>query len=583
MPQIISARLSETWLKAAVVGSLWASFEIIVGSFLHNLRFPFAGSMLAVASVGLVIAFVQIWKERGLVLRAGLIAALLKSMSPSAIILGPMIGIFSEALILEFFMLLFGRNLLGYISGGAIAVLSALMHKVVSLLVTYGFDLVIIVEQFYLYIIKQLGMTQGRPEVLISAVMMVYILAGIAGALIGYLGGRLAGRKRYSGDAGITPERRSSFFTESDLKGSSPWFLLLHIACIISCLYVLNSFPLLVGLFPSLVYAAFCLYWYRGGMRSFRKPSFWIWFTVITIMAAVFWNGLSKGTLWDMEGLVVGLKMNLRAVVILTGFAGLSMELRNPIIRTVLYHHGFANLYHAVGLAFSVLPGIIEFLPGVSKILSRPVHSLGEIVGKTSGTYVVLEKELSGQAPVIIITGEVQEGKTTFLLELITMLGKKDISMAGFIARGIHEQGERKGYELEDLSGGKSTVYIMNTPSPGWSRHGKYYFSPEGLAFGKQILKRVGKGKTDLIVIDEVGPVEMKGKGWADDIGELLQTSSAAQLWVVRKKLLKKVIRNWHIGDTMIIDIAKDTVEDAASAVGHFMGERKAQDQFVNL
>ena len=149
MPVKFSARLSETWLKAAVVGSLWASFEIIIGSFLHNLRFPFAGTILSFASVALVIAFLQVWDNKGLIWRAGLIAALLKSMSPSAIILGPMIGIFSEALILEFVIMLFGRNLLGYLLGGALAVLSALMHKLVSLLVTYGFDLVIIVDQLY--------------------------------------------------------------------------------------------------------------------------------------------------------------------------------------------------------------------------------------------------------------------------------------------------------------------------------------------------------------------------------------------------------------------------------------------------
>ena len=114
---------------------------------------PFAGTFLAFASVGLVIAFVQVWKDKGLILYAGLIAALLKSMSPSAIILGPMIGILSEALILEVFLLLLGRNLIGYLVGGALAVLSALIHKIVSLLITYGFDLVIIVDQLYKYII----------------------------------------------------------------------------------------------------------------------------------------------------------------------------------------------------------------------------------------------------------------------------------------------------------------------------------------------------------------------------------------------------------------------------------------------
>jgi hypothetical protein len=37
-------KLKPVWLKAAVLGGLWASVEIIIGSFFHNLRLPFAGT-----------------------------------------------------------------------------------------------------------------------------------------------------------------------------------------------------------------------------------------------------------------------------------------------------------------------------------------------------------------------------------------------------------------------------------------------------------------------------------------------------------------------------------------------------------
>jgi len=54
-------QLNSIWLKAAVVGGLWASVEIIIGSFFHNLRIPFAGSILATNGTILAIAFYQIW------------------------------------------------------------------------------------------------------------------------------------------------------------------------------------------------------------------------------------------------------------------------------------------------------------------------------------------------------------------------------------------------------------------------------------------------------------------------------------------------------------------------------------------
>ncbi len=104
-------QLKSVWLKAAVLGGLWASVEIIIGSFFHNLRLPFGGTILAANATILMIAFYQMWPEKGLIWRAGLIAALMKSISPSAIILGPMIGIMSEALIIEMFLRVFGNNL----------------------------------------------------------------------------------------------------------------------------------------------------------------------------------------------------------------------------------------------------------------------------------------------------------------------------------------------------------------------------------------------------------------------------------------------------------------------------------------
>ncbi len=575
MPQKFSARLSETWLKAAVVGSLWASFEIIIGSFLHNLRFPFAGTILSFASVGLIIAFVQLWNNKGLVWKAGLIAALLKSMSPSAIILGPMIGIFSEALIIELFIMLFGRNLLGYMFGGAIAVLSAILHKFVTLLVTYGFDLVVIIDQLYKFIIKQLGMSKGDPLLLISIVVLAYLLLGMLGAALGYLGGKRALRYNTGFDMKITPDRKASFFGQTKDQKSSPWFLLIHIFCIISCLFMLNSLPLEISFFPALAYAAFCLYWYRGSMRSFRKPSFWIWFMAITILAAIFWNGLSKGELWNVEGLLVGIRMNLRAIVILTGFAALSRELRNPIIRTVLYHHGFANVYHSVGLAFSVLPGVIDTLPGVRKLLFNPINSLGIIVRKAVDVYPALEKELDWQCPVIIITGEIQEGKTTFLLELAALLHKKNIKMKGFFARGVHDKNERIGYDLENVSNGVNCSYIRNSFSEGWYRYGKYYFSPEGLEFGKEILEGIHPDEADLLIIDEIGPVELKGQGWAGEIGRLVNSADIIQLWVVRKPLLKKAIRQWNIGDVLVVDIKTDNPDESAEEIIKFIKSRK--------
>ena len=143
--------LSDKWLKAAVIGGLWASIEIVLGSFLHNLRIPFAGTILATQGILLVIAFGQVWKESGIIIRAGIITALMKSISPSSVILGPMIGIIMEAALLEIFLLIFGRGILGVIVSSSLALASALLHKVFSIIILYGWNIVMIYKNIYVY------------------------------------------------------------------------------------------------------------------------------------------------------------------------------------------------------------------------------------------------------------------------------------------------------------------------------------------------------------------------------------------------------------------------------------------------
>ena len=109
----------------------------------------------------------------------------------------------------------------------------------------------------------------------------------------------------------------------------------------------------------------------------------------------------------------------------------------------------------------------------------------------------------------------------------------------------------------------------------GWYRHGKYYFSPAGESFGKKILDSTVSKKADLVIIDEVGPVELKGKGWANEIENLVTQKSVLQLWVVRNHLLKRVFRQWKIGDILIVDVGSDTVEEAIEAIKEFIETHK--------
>lgn len=146
-------KLSETWIKASIAGTIWAASEIVLGSFLHNLRIPFSGNILTAIGLVILISISHIWTEKGIFWRAGLICALMKTMSPSAIIFGPMLGIFAESVLLELSTRLLGHSIAGYVTGAMLAMSWNLFQKIGSFIIYYGSNII----ELYTSLLKKIG------------------------------------------------------------------------------------------------------------------------------------------------------------------------------------------------------------------------------------------------------------------------------------------------------------------------------------------------------------------------------------------------------------------------------------------
>lgn len=386
--------LSSVWLKAAVVGGLWASIEIIIGSFFHNLRIPFAGSILAANGTILMIAFYQMWPVKGLIWRAGLIAALMKSISPSAVILGPMVGILSEAFIIEFFIRFFGNNIVSLSIAGSLSVSSALIHKVFSLLLLYGFNIVKIYVNIFHFFTKQIKIEETSPWILVFIAAIVYILMGIISAFVGLIIGSKASnqeirKNEFSLDQNIN---NNILIVNKDQQFSLLYFFF-HIVIIPAGLILLNYTELLYSAIPIIGYTVFCLLKYKRSLRRLKKPFFWIQLFILTFLAGIFWNGFNSGnSIFDLSGLVIGLEMNIRAIFVVIAFSSFGVELRNPIIKDYLFKKGFDKIYKALGLSFSALPVMIEAMPNPKYFLLHPFESFSNMMIHAREWLKVFEK-----------------------------------------------------------------------------------------------------------------------------------------------------------------------------------------------
>ncbi len=368
------------WLRAAVVGGLWASMEIIIGSFLHNTRLPFAGTTLAFAGTVLLIGFYQIWPYKGLIIRAGLITAIMKSVSPSAIIFGPMTGIMMEAILLELVILIGGNNLVSLIIAGALSLSSALFHKVVSLLIFYGFDLIKIYLNVINFGLKQLRVSEAQPITILSVLLSVYFVFGFLAAVIGRLMGKKAGKLSYEDfdvDWDLKETTNKDFFEIKEDQKTNSLLLLLHITAIPFGLYLFNLHDLAYGLYFVVPYMIVFGYVYSYSLRRLKKPIFWSQLLIIVVLSAIFWKTDENSNFgFSLQGLIIGMEMMIRAMFIVISFSAISVELRNEKVKSFLFKVGFGRFYQAIAMAFSALPQMISMLPKSKEIINSPFKSM---------------------------------------------------------------------------------------------------------------------------------------------------------------------------------------------------------------
>ncbi len=278
-----SASLSTIWLKAALLGSLWASVEIVLGSFLHNIRFPVTGTILSAFGACLCVAGAVLWDKPGLIWRAGAICAVMKSISPSAVILGPMIGIMLEALLLEATTRVLGRNAAGFLVGGALATSMPIVQKIAGIVFTYGTD----AARLYVAIVdaatKSLGITSIRPADIILLLLAINVTLGAIAVLVGMAAGKRARTLRATESPRPDHDAPSLFGSPDPAQRFSLPLLAVHILLMPAGFLAINT--LTPWAFAPLVaiYFVACLAHYPRLRKRFRHPRLWIEFAGVSL------------------------------------------------------------------------------------------------------------------------------------------------------------------------------------------------------------------------------------------------------------------------------------------------------------
>ncbi len=160
--------------------------------------------------------------------------------------------------------------------------------------------------------------------------------------------------------------------------------------------------------------------------------------------------------------------------------------------------------------------------------------------------------EVIRKAGVVFLVGKRGRGKTTLLMKLVGILRRKGVEVGGVLSPRIVHGGETVGYLVRDIADGREEILCSLEP-PGF-RFRRFYFRPEGIEFGRRAILEATK--LPVLVVDEVGPLELTGRGFAPALREALRERvGGSTIIAVRPGILGKVRSSFGIHGARIYRI----------------------------
>jgi nucleoside-triphosphatase len=172
----------------------------------------------------------------------------------------------------------------------------------------------------------------------------------------------------------------------------------------------------------------------------------------------------------------------------------------------------------------------------------------------------------------IAVTGKPGIGKTTFCLRIYNAL-KDKMDICGFITLEVREKGRRIGFKLKDLKTGEED-WLAKVSYPSEFRVGRYGVVAESI---DRFAKKIDSYSAELVIIDEVGPMELKSLSFVKSVEKLIESKSC--LFSIHLKsqhpLLRRIRKDFEVfmlnesnRDWLVDKIVRRIIDASAGARG---------------
>ena len=153
-----------------------------------------------------------------------------------------------------------------------------------------------------------------------------------------------------------------------------------------------------------------------------------------------------------------------------------------------------------------------------------------------------------------LLTGPVHSGKTTLLNEVVNRLKEENKTITGYLSLLSRRKGNIVGYDLWDCRTGEREPFLRMEGRAHWERTGPYFCLPEAMRKAGHIIST--SRSFDTCIIDEIGPLELKGGGIWPALSRLVTGNNVRDIWVVREKLVSEFfVRLPHLSDANVCSI----------------------------
>lgn len=145
-----------------------------------------------------------------------------------------------------------------------------------------------------------------------------------------------------------------------------------------------------------------------------------------------------------------------------------------------------------------------------------------------------------------IVTGWSGSGKTTFCHEMLQTAHLAGWDTAGLLSPAVFKDGKKDSIWAEEIRSGEKRLLAASHPQTETDlAFGSWYFNRKTLEWGNLVLQSCIP--CDLLVIDELGPLEFKlSLGWVSAL-EVVQTARfRLALVVIRPELLESAQNIFH-------------------------------------